>query len=159
LGGASFFAIAACLLQGRKAFLALGGVGICLALGAINGTAIVSPYFSMGPMAAFLATTPVDSAIVFDGDIDTGSSLLFYSDRKIILLDQKPEKDFVVRRYGVGRDRYLTSEELISRWSGEAPLLFVTEKARLSEWQTRFGSPNLSPSGGSGTQIILKNFP
>lgn len=159
LGSATVLGIAASFLQRRKAFLALAGVGTCLALGAINGTAIVSPYFSMGSMSSFLATTPADSAIVFDGDIDTGSSLLFYSDRKIILLDQKPDKDFIVRRFGVGRDRYLTSEELVSRWSDEAPLLFVTEKARLSEWQTRFGSPNLSPSGGSGTQIILKNFP
>lgn len=159
LGSATFFAIAAALLEGRKAFLALAGVGTSLALGAINGTAIVSPYFSMGPMTGFLASTPADSAIVFDGDIDTGSSLLFYSDRKIILLDQKPEKDFVVRRYGVGRDRYLTSEELVARWSENAPLLFVTEKARLPEWRTQFASPDLSPSGGSGTQIILKNFP
>ncbi len=159
LGSAAVFAVIACFLRGRPAFLALAGVGACLALGAINGTAIVSPYFSMGPMAGFLATTPVDSAIVFDGDIDTGSSLLFYSARKVILLDQKPEKDFVVRRYGIGRDRYLTSDELVSRWTESAPLLFVTEKARLPEWRTRFGSPGLAPSGSSGTQIILKNFP
>lgn len=159
LGGTLIAALAACFLKTKKAFLALAAVGICLALGAINGTTIVSPYFSMGPMAGFLAATPAASAVVFDGDIDTGSSLLFYSDRKVILLDQNPEKDFVIRRFGVGRDRYLTSAALADLWHSGAPLLFVTEKARLDEWRTRFASPDLSPSGGSGTQIILKNFP
>lgn len=158
LGGAFAAAALACFLPQRKAFLSLTATGACLALGAINGTAIVSPYFSAGPLEEFFAATPA-GAIVFDGDIDTGSSLLFYADRPVLLLDQKAEKDFIVRKFGVGRDRYLTSEELVQRWREAAPLLLVTEKSRLTEWRSRFGQPDLAPAGEAGTQIVLKNHP
>lgn len=159
LGGTFLTTTLSCFLPKKKAFIALAVTGVCLALGAINGTALVSPYFSIGPLKEFLASTPAKTPIVFDGDIDTGSSLLFYTDRPILLLDQKPEKDFVVRKFGLGRDRYLTSEELVARWHSGVPLLFVTEKARLDEWRTRFAAPDLSPSGKTGTQIVLKNYP
>ena len=62
---------------------------VCLDLGAVSGTALVSPYFSLATVAADISErTP----IVYDGGIDTASSLLFYSDSPVILLDQDPER-------------------------------------------------------------------
>lgn len=125
---------------------------VFLALGAVNGTAVVSPYFSLARIAPAI---PPGSTVVYDGGIDTGSSLLVYTDARIILLDQNPDEEFPVKRFGLGRDRFITSAELATRWKSGEPLLFVTESKRLEEWRELLGTP-LEPAERCGTSILLK---
>jgi hypothetical protein len=124
----------------------------CLALGAVNGTAVVSPYFSLARMAPFL---PSGATVVYDGGIDTGSSLLVYADVKILVLDQNPDEEFPVRRFGLGRDRFVTTDELIARWKSGEPLYLVTESRRLGEWREALGGAP-DPVARCGTSILLK---
>jgi hypothetical protein len=128
------------------------GGAVCLALGAVNGTAIVSPYFSLARMAPAI---PAGATVVYDGGIDTGSSLLVYTDARILLLDQNPNEEFPVKKFGRGRDRFLTTEELVARWKSGERLFFVTESKRLLEWRERLGEP-LDPVARCGTSILLK---
>ena len=128
---------------------------VCLDLGAVSGTALVSPYFSLAKVAADISErTP----IVYDGGIDTGSSLLFYSDSPVILLDQDPNDDFIVRKFGIGRDRYLTSSEFVAFWKSAKSSVFITEKRKLAAWRERLGVA-LDPVAQSGTQILVKKVP
>jgi 4-amino-4-deoxy-L-arabinose transferase-like glycosyltransferase len=150
LGGGLLGALAAAV--SRNPWPGLVGAAICLALGAVNGTAIVSPYFSLAGMAGAI---PPGSTVVYDGGIDTGSSLLVYTDARILLLDQNPEEEFPVRAFGIGRDRFLTSEDLAARWKSGESLLLVTESRRLAEWRDRLGSP-LDPAARCGTSVLLK---
>ncbi len=132
------FAAAACavawLIPAARRFEALLAAAIAIALGAVSGTALVAPWFSLGPVRRELAAAaPIDVPIVFEGDIDTASSLLFYSDRKVILLGPDPGSDFTVRQYGIGRDRFIDEAGLIARWS--ASTLLVVESARVPYWR------------------------
>jgi 4-amino-4-deoxy-L-arabinose transferase-like glycosyltransferase len=128
---------------------------VCLDLGAVNGTALVSPYFSLANVAADISErTP----IVYDGSIDTASSLLFYSDSPVILLDQNPNDDFIVRKFGIGRDRYLTSSEFVDFWKSGRRTVFITEESKLAGWQEVLGV-TLDPAAQSGTQILVKKVP
>ena len=114
---------------------------VCLDLGAVSGTALVSPYFSLAKVAADISErTP----IVYDGGIDTGSSLLFYSDSPVILLDQDPNDDFIVRKFGIGRDRYLTSSEFVTFWKSANRSVFITEE--------KAGGVARTPRGGTGSR-------
>ena len=79
-------------------FAAVAASAICLDLGAVSGTSLVSP-FSLAKMADDISQ---DMSLVYDGPIDTGS-LLFYVDSPLILLNQDPEDDFVVRKFGRAR--------------------------------------------------------
>ncbi len=109
---------------------------VCLDLGAISGMALVAPYFSLATVAADISErTP----IVYDGSIDTASSLLFYSDSPVILLDQDPNDDFIVRKFGIGRDRYLTSSEFVAIWKSGSRTVFITEESKLADWQELLG--------------------
>ena len=74
-----------------------------------------------------------DMSLVYDGPIDTGSSLLFYVDSPLILLNQDPEDDFVVRKFGRG-DRFLTLAEFISLWNSSTRKL-ITEEGKLALWR------------------------
>ena len=128
---------------------------VCLDLGAVSGTALVSPYFSLATVAADISErTP----IVYDGGIDTASSLLFYSDSPVILLDQDPNDDFVVRKFGIGRDRYLTSSEFVAFWKSASRTVFITDESKLAGWQEVLGVA-LDRAAQSGTQILVKKTP
>jgi 4-amino-4-deoxy-L-arabinose transferase-like glycosyltransferase len=156
LGGAFLFALLA-LVPSRSIIklTAIAGAAVCLDLGAVSGTALLSPYFSLAKVAQDI---PEDTHIVYDGDIDTGSSLLFYSDAPVILLDQDPDHDFVVRKFGIGRDRYLTVSEFIEFWKSANQTVFITEESKLASWSEVLGM-SLNPAAQSGTQILVKKVP
>jgi hypothetical protein len=128
---------------------------VCLDLGAVSGTSLVSPYFSLAKVAEHI---PEDAHIVYDGGIDTGSSLLFYSDSPVILLDQDPNDDFIVRKFGIGRDRFLTISEFIEFWKSATQTVFITEQSKLAGWRELLGV-SLAPVGQCGTQILVKKDP
>jgi 4-amino-4-deoxy-L-arabinose transferase-like glycosyltransferase len=134
---------------------ALVASAVCLDLGAVNGTALVSPYFSLATVADDISER---IPIVYDGGIDTASSLLFYSDSPVILLDQDPNDDFIVRKFGIGRDRYLTSSEFVAFWRSASRTVFITDESKLAGWQELLGEA-LDPAAQSGTQILVKKTP
>jgi 4-amino-4-deoxy-L-arabinose transferase-like glycosyltransferase len=156
LGGAFLLALFA-LLAWRPILklAAIASAAICLDLGAVSGTSLVAPYFSLAKVAHGI---PEDTHIVYDGGIDTGSSLLFYSDSPVILLDQDPNEDFVVREFGIGRERYLTVSEFVELWKSPSQTVFITEESKLASWRKLLGA-SLSPAAQSGTQILVKKAP
>jgi len=156
LGGALFFALLGLLPRRPKIKLAaIAASAVCLDLGAVSGTSLVSPYFSLAKVAGDI---PEDARIVYDGGIDTGSSLLFYSDSPVILLNQDPNNDFIVRKFGIGRDRFLTISEFVEFWNSASPTVFITEQSKLAGWRELLGV-SLAPSARCGTQILLKKAP
>jgi 4-amino-4-deoxy-L-arabinose transferase-like glycosyltransferase len=156
LGGALLFAFLGLLpRQAMVKLAAIAASAICLDLGAVSGTSLVSPYFSLAKVAEGI---PEDTQIVYDGGIDTASSLLFYSDSPVILLDQNPNEDFVVRKFGIGRDRYLTISEFVEFWKSATQTVFITEESKLASWRELLGM-SLNPVAQSGTQILVKKVP
>ena len=156
LGAALFLTLLGLFLRhGKFRFAAIAASAICLDLGAVSGTSLVSPYFSLAKMADDISQ---DTSLVYDGAIDTGSSLLFYVDSPLILLDQDPEDDFVVRKFGIGRERFLTLAEFISLWNSPTPKALITEEGKLALWRELLGA-SLAPVARCGTQILLKNTP
>jgi 4-amino-4-deoxy-L-arabinose transferase-like glycosyltransferase len=154
LGGALFFAVAGLLFQHSKFKLsAATALAICLDLGAVSGTSLVSPYFSLAKIAGDIDK---GSPVVYDGAVDTGSSLLFYSDSPVMLLNQNPQNDFVVRQFGIGRDRFLMISEFVAFWNSKAPAVLITEESKLALWRELLGA-SIAPAARCGTQILLKN--
>ncbi|MFZ4683871.1 MAG: ArnT family glycosyltransferase, partial [Terrimicrobiaceae bacterium] len=157
LGGATIFSLASVLLGGRRQIFALLAAAGCLALGALGGTSLVSPFFSLAQAApTIIAGASAGSRLVYDGGIDTGSSLLFYTDLPLTLLDQNPGEDFLIRKFGIGRDRFLTTDQLAGLWKSGAPIILVTEAAKLPRWEEVLGV-SLVPLTRCGTQVVLKN--
>jgi hypothetical protein len=156
LGGALLLVLLGLVLRSSRLKLAtLAAAAGCLDLGAVSGTSLISPYFSLATVAGDIHD---DAPIVYDGGIDTGSSLLFYSDSRVILLDQDPEDDFVVRKFGIGRDRFLTTSEFVAFWNSPSTAILITEESKLEGWRDLLGV-SLAPVARCGTQILLKNTP
>lgn len=156
LGGAFLFALLGLFpCRPTVKLAAIAASAVCLDLGAVSGTSQVSSYFSLAKMAEGI---PEDTHIVYDGGIDTGSSLLFYSDSPVILLDQNPNDDFIVRKFGIGRDRFLTVSEFVEFWKSATQTVFITEESKLASWRELLGM-SLNPAAQSGTQILVKKVP
>lgn len=157
LGGATLLALLATLLRGRGQVYSLLAASACLALGAVSGTALVAPFFSLAQAApAINAATSDDTRLIYDGGLDTGSSLLFYTNLPVTWLNQNPDEDFFVRKFGIGRNLFMTTSELAGLWKSHRPVLFVTESAKLADWESLLSQP-LTPIARCGTQVVLKN--
>ncbi len=134
---------------------AVGTVATVFSICGVLGYAHLAPYFSLASMAASLHDDlPEEAILVYDGGIDTGSSLLFYSDRPIRLLGQRPELEFVVREFGIGRDRFLSQEEFDALWQGDQAVALITERTTLA---ARSGNSAPKIIQESGTQVLILN--
>lgn len=151
--GLSVLSLLAASFLRRWALLFWLVCGLALGGGAVAGMSCVAPYFSLGSARPLLAEYP-DALLVFDGEIDTGSSLLFYADQPVYLLRGEP--NFVTRRFGLGADRYLSVNDLRAMWISGRQVLLVTESGRIPGWEKSLPSPP-TVIGGSGTLSILCN--
>lgn len=158
LGGGFLFAALAAWAQRREyGCVALLGCAACLDLGAVSGTSLVSPYFSLASVAPEIRrdATP-QTHLIYDGGLDTGSSLLFYTDLPLTLLDQAAAEDFFVRKFGMGREKFISTEQMCALWRKNEAVVFVTEISQLPRWQELLGG-EIEPVARSGTQIVLRN--
>jgi 4-amino-4-deoxy-L-arabinose transferase-like glycosyltransferase len=156
--GCFALALAACVagvLLPHRAFAALATAAGIFSLSAILGYALVAPYFSLSDAASLLRKRlPAQAPIVFDGGIDTASSLLFYANHDIALLGQNPNTEFATRAFGIGREKYLTDADFATLWASGQPLAFVTELSARSRWEAKLG-PLPEPAIVCGTQAVF----
>ena len=106
---------------------------IPLGLSSIEGVARVAPFFSLANAAAYLnAHTGENGDVYYEGPLHTGSSLLFYLDRKFFLVNQTADP-FAQR---LGTLQLQASEEaVLERWNAADPVFLVIEETRLPHWQ------------------------
>lgn len=159
LGLIAFCVALATLMAGlffpRRAFAALTATAGIFALVAVLGYALVSPYFSLASASGALRQRlPAEAPIVFDGGIDTASSLLFYASQPIALLGQDPNADFVTRKYNLGRETYLPDDDFAALWRSGRPLAFVVERSARMRWEALLG-PLPEPAVVCGTQEVI----
>lgn len=159
IGVLAFGVTTACMVwaivRRNAAWWAVGAAAAVFSVCGVFGYAHLAPYFSLASMAVTLREDlPEDAILVYDGGIDTGSSLLFYSDRPIRLLGQRPELEFAVREFGIGRDRFLSQEEFDALWQGDQVVALITERTALAAWS---GSAIPAVVQESGTQVLLLN--
>jgi 4-amino-4-deoxy-L-arabinose transferase-like glycosyltransferase len=156
--GCFALALAACgvgIFVPRRAFAALATAAGIFSLSAILGYALVAPYFSLANAAPLLRKQlPAQAPIVFDGGIDTASSLLFYTSHDIALLGQNPNTEFATRAFGIGREKYLSDTDFTTLWASGRPLAFVTELSARPRWEAKLG-PLPEPAIVCGTQAVF----
>jgi len=145
-------ALIAGLFKQRRAFPALATTAAFFSLSAVLGYALVAPYFSLADAARTLRKLPHDAPIVFDGGLDTGSSLLFYTNQPVAVLAGKP--DFLTRKFEIGHEQFLDTRALAAMWASGRPMAFVTEREKLPEWERLLGTLP-EPTVICGTQAVF----
>lgn len=148
-------AIAALVIAAIRPRLSLAAVvaaGACIAVGAIAGTAAVSPLFSLQPVAGEL--NGIADEVIFEGDIDTASSLLVYTRLPVLLVGPDPDAHFVTRTTGIGRSNYLNVGEAAARLARAPRTILITESSREEFWRSASPVP-LRTINRCGTLVLL----
>jgi len=127
--------------------------GAILGVGAVAGTATVAPTFSLAGASETLQKRG-NSRVIFDGDIDTASSLLFYSTPPVHLVSG--EKSFITKTFGIGNELYLNPSAVAERWRTAEPLILIVDQANLDKWQERLSNRGTTLAR-PGTFVILTN--
>lgn len=131
-----FAALAAYSAARQRADIALAVVlasmipiGLCLA----EGMARMAPLFSLAEAARFLNPRLGQTGqVLYEGSLQSGSSLTFYLDQKFFLVNQPP--DFFDQSPGA-RAKYLDEPFVLEAWTRADPLYLIIRQDRVPHWR------------------------
>jgi 4-amino-4-deoxy-L-arabinose transferase-like glycosyltransferase len=167
-----YLASAAALLTGilvwlfnrkRRSDLAFAGFAFFMAgmfLVSTRGLAIVQDEFSSAKLARIIDSwARPGSTVICQGDPNENTTLFFYVKRPICWVDGHPDMEFATRILGIGRDQFLTHEQVAKIWRGGRQVFLVVERDALADWNAYLGlEQNQSvPIGTCGSRVVLLN--
>ncbi|PYK31177.1 MAG: hypothetical protein DME57_04720 [Verrucomicrobia bacterium] len=111
-----------------------------IALAAANGMSRMSPQFSLADAGRFLETRVADNdAVVYEGDLDEASSLLFYLHRKFYLVNQPTNDEMHISS---SANISIEEEAILRHWGDPQSIYLIIKQERVPHWQetltTRF---------------------
>jgi 4-amino-4-deoxy-L-arabinose transferase-like glycosyltransferase len=128
--------------------------GLCM----MEGVARMAPYFSLADLGRFLnARLDENDKVLFEGPLEDSSSLIFYLNRKFLVVNQNPEKEAPMGTPAV--NIFLDENAVLERWRRSDAVYLIIEQERVSHWKQllveRFHVYHQVTS--SGTYVVLSN--
>ncbi len=148
--------------QGRADFC-LASFGVFMAaIFAIGTRAMqtIEDQFSSARVAQLIdARAHPESMVIAQGDPNEKTTIFFYLFRPIFWMDGHPNIEFATRSLGIGRDHYLSREQVAKAWMTSEQVFLIIEGSALAEWKTYLGlsSERSTPIGVCGSRVILVN--
>lgn len=158
VAGAAFLvgAIGAWLLRGRRAFLAVAVMMVLFFHASRMALVVFDPYLSSRPLAEALQHQPSGKLIV-DGTYYPFSSVLFYANRKALLLNGRLN-NLEYGSYAPDAPAvFINDSQFASAWSGTMRCYLVADGTRLARLGDLVGSGNLHQLAESGGKFLLTN--
>jgi 4-amino-4-deoxy-L-arabinose transferase-like glycosyltransferase len=142
----------------KLAAVALSVAMIPTGLSMIESVARIAPYFSLAHLGRFFNARPDDkAAVLFEGSLNEGSSLVFYLNRKFSLVNQNPEKEAPLGAPAI--DIFLDEQAVLKRWSYAESVYLIVEQGHLGHWKRLFTERFhvYHQVTTSGTYVVLSN--
>ncbi len=148
--------------KGRSDLCLAGLAFLMAAIFAIGTRAmqLVEDEFSSAKIAKLIdARDGSESMVIAQGDPNEKTTLFFYLRRPIFWVDGHPNIEFATRSLGIGRDHYLTREQVAEAWRETKQVFLVIEGGALAEWTAYLclGPERSNPIGTCGSRVILAN--
>jgi 4-amino-4-deoxy-L-arabinose transferase-like glycosyltransferase len=141
----------------RLCLSVLAAAMIPIGLSLADSVARMAPQFSLADAARFLESRLADKdAVVYEGELDNASSLIFYLHRHFYLVNQPADDEMHI----AGDMNVSISEEAILRhWGDPQGIFLIIEQDRIPHWQrlltTRFHIYHQMMA--SGRYVVLTN--
>jgi 4-amino-4-deoxy-L-arabinose transferase-like glycosyltransferase len=104
-------------------------VGFCL----MESASRVAPLFSLGDPAQFLnPRLGANGQVIYEGPLESASSLTFYLNKKFFLVNQAPGR---FEQSEADRNKYLDENFVLEAWSRADPIYFIVEERRVAYWR------------------------
>jgi 4-amino-4-deoxy-L-arabinose transferase-like glycosyltransferase len=142
----------------KLAAVALAAAMIPGGLSMIEGVARTAPYFSLANVARYI-NPRLDSGgdAIFEGPFDDSSSLVFYLNRKFLLVNQNRQKAAPIGKPSV--DIFVNEEAVLEKWARPDAIYLIVELSRADYWKqlltSRFHVYHQVIT--SGTYVVLSN--
>ncbi|PYI99483.1 MAG: hypothetical protein DMF00_10905 [Verrucomicrobia bacterium] len=142
----------------RLAAVALAAAMVPGGLSMIEGVARTAPYFSLANVARYV-NPRLDSGgdAIFEGPFDDSSSLVFYLNRKFLLVNQNRQKTAPIGKPSV--DIFVNEEAVLEKWARPDAVYLIVELSRADYWKqlltSRFHVYHQVTT--SGTYVVLSN--
>ena len=142
----------------RLAAVALAAAMVPGGLSMIEGVARTAPYFSLANVARYV-NPRLDSGgdAIFEGPFDDSSSLVFYLNRKFLLVNQNRQKTAPISKPSV--DIFVNEEAVLEKWARPNAVYLIVELSRADYWKqlltSRFHVYHQVTT--SGTYVVLSN--
>ena len=142
----------------RLAAVALAAAMVPGGLSMIEGVARTAPYFSLANVARYV-NPRLDSGgdAIFEGPFDDSSSLVFYLNRKFLLVNQNRQKTAPIGKPSV--DIFVNEEAILEKWARPEAVYLIVELSRADYWKqlltSRFHFYHQVTT--SGTYVVLSN--
>jgi 4-amino-4-deoxy-L-arabinose transferase-like glycosyltransferase len=142
----------------KLAAIALAAAMVPGGLSMMEGVARTAPYFSLAEVARFL-NPRLDSGgdAIFEGPLDDSSSLIFYLNRRFLLVNQNHQKAAPIGRPPT--DIFVNEEAVLKKWAGLDAVYLIVEQSRADYWKllltSRFHIYHQVTK--SGTYVVLGN--
>jgi 4-amino-4-deoxy-L-arabinose transferase-like glycosyltransferase len=135
--------------------LAIGMIPIALSLA--DGIARMAPQFSLANVSRLLdKQLTAQDAVVFEGELDDSSSLVFYLHRQFYLVNEPPDDDL---RIADGKNVSISEDAILRRWGDPQTIYLIIREDRVPYWQqlltTRFHIYHQVIA--SGQHVVLTN--
>ncbi|PZR71853.1 MAG: hypothetical protein DLM73_15020 [Chthoniobacterales bacterium] len=111
------------------ALAAMIPAGLCLA----ESAARIAPFFSLAGAARFLnPRLQQDGQLLYEGPLQSGSSLSFYLNKKFFLVNQVPDR---LEQTAADQNKYLDEAFVLEVWNRSDPIYFIIEEQRVAYWR------------------------
>jgi hypothetical protein len=142
----------------KLAAVALAAAMIPGGLSMIEGVARTAPYFSLANVARYLnPRLDTGGDAIFEGPLDDSSSLVFYLNRKFLLVNQNRQKAAPIGKPSV--DIFANEEAVLQKWAQSNAVYLIVEQSRADYWKqlltSRFHVYHQVAT--SGTYAVLSN--
>jgi 4-amino-4-deoxy-L-arabinose transferase-like glycosyltransferase len=142
----------------KLAAVALAASMVPCGLSMIDGVARAAPYFSLADVARFLnPRLDAGGDTIFEGPLDESSSLIFYLNRKFLLVNQNRQRAAPLGTPPV--DIFLNEDAVLKKWSQPDAVYLIVEQSRADYWKqlltSRFHVYHQVIT--SGTYVVLSN--
>jgi hypothetical protein len=123
-----------CKRRERLAAVALAASMIPGGLSMMQAVAQTAPYFSLADAARSLnSRLDARGAAIFEGPLADSSSLIFYLNRKIFLVNQNPEKETPMGNPSF--DMFLNERAVLEKWAEPEGTYLIIEESRADYWK------------------------
>jgi hypothetical protein len=135
----------------------LAAAMVPIALSLADGVARMAPQFSLADAARFLESRLTDKdAVVYEGELDDASSLVFYLHRHFYLMNEPPDDEM---HLSGGGNVSINEDAILRHWGDPQGIFLIIEQDRVPYWQglltTRFHIYHQMMA--SGRYVVLSN--
>jgi hypothetical protein len=97
--------------------------------------------------------------VASESEANDYTSLFFYLPHPVYWVNAHSATEFATRVHGVGKDLYLTEDQLVNAWKQQRPVFLITERQNLPKWRERFAGCGSEMYIGleCGSRVVLAN--